>query len=46
MATLVAIIATMTICLNRGVAMAKGYCKGELSGKKIRIVSRWNDNGI
>jgi hypothetical protein len=45
MATLVATVATMTICLNRGVAMAKGYCKGELGGKKIKV-SRWNDNGM
>jgi len=23
----------------------KGYFKGELGGKKIRIVSKWNSNG-
>jgi hypothetical protein len=35
----------MAICLNGGATMVKGYFKGELGGKKIRIVSRWNCNG-
>jgi len=35
----------MVICFNGGATIVKGYFKGEVGGKKIRIVGRWNGNG-
>jgi hypothetical protein len=36
----------MVIYLNKGVAMVKGYYKGEPCSEKIKIVGWWNGNGI